>query len=84
MSLVLHVAAQLLLDSTYLLLQEVFPLLLVQVLAGFGLDVGLDLQQLRLLGEHLVELEEAGLHVVDTQQFLFFEQLSAGYWLPGS
>ena len=69
--LVLHVAAQLLLDSTYLLLQEVFPLLLVQVLAGFGLDVGLDLQQLRLLGEHLVELEEAGLHVVDTQQFLF-------------
>ena len=69
--LVLHVAAQLLLNGADLLLQEMFPLLLVEVFARLGLNVGLDLQQLSLLGKHLVELVEAVLDVVDIEQFLF-------------
>ena len=48
-----------------------FPLLLVEVFARLGLNVGLDLQQLSFLGKHLVELVEAVLDVVDIEQFLF-------------
>ena len=72
---VVNVGTQLLLDGADLLLQEVFTLLLREVLTGTFLDVGLDFHQLLLAGQQLVEHVSALLDVTLFEHVLLLLRL---------
>ncbi len=73
--LFLHAPAQFVLDGLDLLLQEILPLLLVDVLAGFRLDGHLELQQLRFTGHDVEQAVRTLLDVVHLQHAQLVQQL---------